>query len=155
MCTCTDHSRLVILLTEHASRHRVQDFDVAIRTLNRATLITRHKPTTARRLKLIQALPGRRHHFHVHTSRYQETSYQNIGGWCRYTVLDDHITTRASSKADLGRYSTLLVASKRTSSDFYGKRTIFSFDKAENTEIVYMYVYIFHSDPRVVFSVAA
>ena len=118
---------------------------------------TWHKPTTARRLKLIQALPGRRHHFHVHTSRYQETSYQNIGGWCRYTVLNDNITTRASSKADLGRYSTLLVASKRTSSDFYGKRTIFSFDKAENTETVYMYmyVYIFQSDPRVVFSVAA
>ena len=41
MCTCTDHSRLVILLTEHASRHRIQDFDVAIRTLNRTTLITR------------------------------------------------------------------------------------------------------------------
>ena len=41
--------------------------------------------------------------------------------------------------------------SKRTSSDFYGKRTNFSFDKAENTETVY--VYIFQSDPRV-FSVA-
>ena len=42
-------------------------------------------------------------------------------------------STRASSKPDLGRYRTLLVASKRTSSDFYAKRTNFSFDKAENT----------------------
>ena len=67
MCTwtCTDHSRRVILLTEHARRmpdecqtnarrmpdecqtnarrmpHTLQDFDVAIRTLNRTTLITR------------------------------------------------------------------------------------------------------------------
>ena len=40
MCTCTDHCRRVILLTEHASRHHVQDFDIAIRTLNRTTLIT-------------------------------------------------------------------------------------------------------------------
>ena len=71
------------------------------------------------------------------------------------SLLDDHITTRASSKADHGRYCTLLVASKQKSSDFYGKITIFSFDKAENTETVYMYVYIFQSDPRVVFSVAA
>ena len=36
--------------------------------------------------------------------------------------------------------------------DFYGKRTNFSFDKAENTETVY--VYVVQSDPRVVFSVA-
>ena len=49
--------------------------------------------------------------------------------------------------ADLGRYCTLLVACKRTSSDFYGKRTIFSFDRAENMDSV-------QSDPRVVFSVA-
>ena len=33
-------------------------------------------------------------------------------------------------------------------------RTNFSFHKAENTETVYIYVYIFQSDPRVVFSVA-
>ena len=49
--------------------------------------------------------------------------------------------------ADLGRYCTLLVACKRTSSDFYGKRTDFSFDRAENMDSV-------QSDPRVVFSVA-
>ena len=36
--------------------------------------------------------------------------------------------------------------------DFYGKRTNFSFDKAENTETGY--VYVVQSDPRVVFSVA-
>ena len=34
------------------------------------------------------------------------------------------------------------------------KEQIFSFDKAENTETVYMYVYVFQTDPRVVFSVA-
>ena len=190
MCTCTDHSRRVILLTEHASLHHVQDFDVAIRTLNRTTLITRrtwHRCNRQRltlsvfvvckfrtdsvfivqdtretntSLDLTQTNNGKK--IQTNTSStwqeaslsrsHQETSYQNIRG---YTVLDDHITTRASSKADLGRYCTLIVASKRTSSDFYGKRTIFSFDKAENTETVYMYVYIFQSDPRVVFSVAA
>ena len=50
-----------------------------------------------------------------------------------------------------GTVHCLSIASKRTSSDFYGKRTNFSFDKAENTETVYKYVYLFQSDPRVVF----
>ena len=69
------------------------------------------------------------------------------------TVIDDHITTRALSMADIGRYCRLLVTTKRTTSDFYGKRTNFPFDKAQNTATVY--VYIFRSDPRVVFIVAA
>ena len=57
---------------------------------------TWHKPTTPRtswrRSKLI---PSRRHHFHVHTRK--PAIKTKIGGY----VLDDHITTRASSKADL------------------------------------------------------
>ena len=107
-------------------------------------------PSPATRLKLYLA-GGITFTFTPLDTRKPVVSKQTyLGGRRRYTVLDDHITTRASSKADLGRYCTLLVACKRTSSDFYGKRTNFSFDKAENTETVYMYV--LHIDPRVVFS---
>ena len=166
----------------NGSRHHVQDFDVAIRTLNRTMLITRRTWHRCNRQRLTLSVFVLRKFvrtdsvFIVQDTRETNTSMDltetdngknyleggitftftplntrkpaiktNIVG-CN-TVLDDHITTRASSMADLGRYCTLLVACKRTSSDFYGKKTHFSFDRAENMDSV-------QSDPRVVFSVA-
>ena len=182
MCTCTDHSRRIILLTEHASREHVQDFDVAIRTLNRTTLITRrtwHRCNRQRltlsvfvvckfrtdsvfivqdtretntSLDLTQTDSGKK----IETDRnytsstWQEASlsrsHLSIPGnqlSKHRRMLSLHRRSYYHKKAYLGRYCTLLVASKRTSSDFYGKKTIFSLDKAENTETVYMYVYTF------------
>ena len=166
MCTCTDHSRRVILLTgacqTNGSRHHVQDFDVAIRTLNRTTLITRRTWHRCNRQRLtLSVFVVRKFRtdsvFIVQDTRETNTSLDlttartltqietnntsstwqeappldtrkpaiktNIGGWCRYTVLDDH-----KSFVE-GRSREVLVASKRTTSDFYGKRTHFSLDK--------------------------
>ena len=60
-------------------------------------------------------------------------------GWRRYTVLDDHITTRASSKANLGRYCTLLVASmaKRTCTV---KEPIFLLTKLKTQRLVRLHI---------------
>ena len=126
MCTCTDHSRRVILLTEHArgmavvTTYRTSTLQyvhwaeqrssqgvhgtgaidngspyqcssyvnllertrcLSCKILEKPTLHwTWHKPTTARTLTQIETNTSstwQEHHFHVHTSRYQETSYQN------------------------------------------------------------------------------
>ena len=69
------------------------------------------------------------YHFHVHT--YQNKYSRTVVSQGCKTGLDHRSTVEGRSREV--QYCTLLVASKRTSSDFYGKRTNFSFDKAENT----------------------
>ena len=109
---------------------------------------TWHKPTTARTLTQIETNTR---------STWQEASlsrsHLSIPGNNKHSRLQHGSRRSYYHKSFIdGRsrevlYSTLLVACKRTSSDFYGKRTNFSFDRAENMDSV-------QSDPRVVFSVA-
>ena len=126
----------------NGSRHHVQDFDVAIRTLNRTTFITRRTWHRCNRQRLTLSVFVVRKFvrtdsvFIVQDTRETNTSLDltqtdngkntdtdrnyyklylaggitftftpldtrkpaiktNIGGWCRYTVVDDHITTSA------------------------------------------------------------
>ena len=166
---------------EHASRDHVQDFDVAIRTLNRTTLITRRRWHRCNRQRLTLSVfvvcKFRTDSvFIVQDTRETNTSLDltqtdsskkietdrnyTSSTWQEASLSRSHLSIPGNQLSKHRRmvslhrrsyyhksfvegiswevHCTLLVASKRTSSDFYGKKTIFSFDKAENTETVYM-----------------
>ena len=78
----------------------------------------------------------------------------NIGGWCRYTVLDDHITgtTKASSKVP---YTACRSHPNERLPTSTVKEQIFLLTKLKTRrQCTCTFTYFMQSDPRVVFSVS-